>query len=425
MIRRILQTEFLMTDTQDSETNSTPSSTPMSDSTSTSSDSTSTSIERLRELIGFNTVSSSSNTAISDCVAEHLQSLRFDVQRSEYVDAHGVTKTNLIARRGGDDRAAVGGLAYFCHTDVVPADTWTGPGGDPFTAVIQDERIYGRGACDMKGSLVAMLSAIARVDANTDPNQQSSPLWVVCTADEELGFDGARHLVANDSQYRTLVKHQPVGIIGEPTGLSVVHAHKGITGFRIISRGRAAHSSTRDGINATIAMVPMLQTLLELFRRTENESRYRDERFDPPTLTWNFGVDGHGTAINVTPDRCDAWVSFRTMPGISGDDLIEIARQRADELDLEFHRYRGGSPVWVDPDSACVRTMCDLAEQATSETVCYGTDGGEFTELRQLVVCGPGDIQQAHTTDEWLAIDQLTRGIELYEKAIRHWCYHH
>ena len=381
------------------------------------------SIELLQQLIALDSVSSTSNAKISDFVANHLRSLQFQVERTEYVDQLGVTKVNLVARRDPPNLPASvestsGGLAYFCHTDVVPAGDWTGPGGHPFRGAIQDERIYGRGSCDMKGSLVAMLDAVGRVM----PQQQTKPLWIVCTADEEIGFLGAEHIVEHSAAFRELVQFQPVGIIGEPTRLSVVHAHKGITGFQITSHGRAAHSSTRDGINATVAMVPMLQTLLELSQRTESDVRYHDTRFDPPTLSWNFGVDGHGTAFNVTPARCDAWVMFRTMPGIDGEDLIRTARVRADELGLEFQPHHGGSPVWVDPGSSCIRTMCELAEQPNSQTVCYGTDGGKFTQLKQLLVCGPGDIAQAHTADEWIEIDQLTRGADLYEKAIRHWC---
>lgn len=381
------------------------------------------SIERLRQLIAIESVSSSSNAKISDFAANQLRFLDFDVERTEYVDTSGVTKVNLVARRdppGFADHACEhgGGLAYFCHTDVVPADEWSGPGGDPFRGVVDHDRIYGRGSCDMKGSFVAMLAAAASVKTH----DQIKPLWIVCTADEEVGFQGAEHVVKHSPQFREIVKFQPVGIIGEPTQLSVVHAHKGIKGFQITSHGRAAHSSSRDGINATIAMVPMLSTLLELLQLSENESRYYDHRFDPPTLTWNFGVDGHKTAINVTPPRCDAWVTFRTMPDVDGDDLIEVARSRASELGLDFQLYPGGSPVWVDPDTACIRTMCDLTGQTKSQTVCYATDGGQFTELKQLLVCGPGDIAQAHTTDEWISIDQLDRGADIYTKAIRKWC---
>ncbi len=368
----------------------------------------------------MNSTSSLSNVEISDCINELLVSLKFTVERTEYTDHGGQTKVNLVAHRGPMYSCGPnthGGLAYFCHSDVVPAVDWAGPGGDPFKAVVTSDRVYGRGACDMKGSLVAMLTAVSRIKVN----DQESPLWFVCTADEETGFAGAKQLVKHSAAYRELAQAKPIGIIGEPTNLGVVHAHKGITGFKITSRGRAAHSSTSHGVNANIAMVPMLAVLADLEERTRSESSYHDLRFDPPTLSWNFGVSDRSTAINITPARSDAWVSLRTMPDIDGEDLIEIARQKAEEFGLEFKRYDGGGHVWVDADAACIRTMCELA-QCKPQTVCYSTDGGQFTELKQLVVCGPGDIAQAHTSDEWISLEQFAQGINLYEKAVRRWC---
>jgi len=387
-------------------------------------------IDVLRHLIEFPSVSSVSNDDISQWVAGRLQDLGFQVERTEYLDEYQVNKVNLVARRDPESAptqafanndspgsGAKGGLAYFCHTDVVPAEEWTGPGEDPFQGVMHQDRLYGRGACDMKGSLAAMLSAAASVS----PQDQVSPLWIVCTADEEVGFAGAKHVAQHSAAFQELIKQQPLGIIGEPTGLSVVHAHKGITGFHIISHGRAAHSSTRDGINATLAMVPMLQTLLELYQRTENDPRYHDHRFDPPTLSWNFGVRSSQSAVNVTPSHCEAWVMFRPMPEIDGADLVAEAKARAEELGLLWRSGKSGQPVWVDPTSPCIETMCQLVGSQPA-TVCYGTDGGEFTALDQLLVCGPGHIAQAHTTDEWISVDQLQRGIELYSRAIRQWC---
>ncbi len=371
--------------------------------------------ELLGQLIAIDSVSSKTNVAISNRISEALKSLDFEIEWSQYVDARGVTKANLVARRGP---AAVGGLAYFCHSDVVPADDWTGRGGDPFSASVTDNRVYGRGACDMKGSLVAMLTAAQSVEVNS----QSAPLWFVCTADEETGFAGAKHLVNHSSAYQDIVAAQPVGIIGEPTMLKVFHAHKGITGFRVTSRGRAAHSSTSLGVNANLAMVPMLSLIAELEQRTRSDSRYHDLRFNPPTLSWNFGVSDRATAINITPPRSEAWVSLRTMPEIDGEDLIEIARQRAVELNLDFQRIQGGGPLWVDADAPCIRAMCELTGGQPPQTVCYSTDGGQFTQLQQLLVCGPGNIDQAHTSEEWISLEQLSLGIELYSLAIRRWC---
>ena len=389
------------------------------------------SVDLLQRLVSHASVSSSSNVAVSDAVSERLENLGFRIERSDYLDDHGVQKVNLVARRDPQANVAsqphamtseaasrqAGGLAYFCHTDVVPADRWNGPGGDPFCGVVDDERIYGRGSCDMKGSLVAMISAVARIAAS----QQRAPIWIVCTADEEVGFVGAKNMVRHSNEYRAIVDAQPLAIIGEPTQLEVVHAHKGIVGVRITSRGRAAHSSTTAGINANKAMVPMLQTLLEIDERTQGDERYLDRRFDPPVLSWNFGVSDGCSAVNVTPGQSVAWISLRPMPEINGQDLLQEVSERAHSLGLEFKVFEGGSPLWIDPKSTAIRELCAIAG-GVPKTVCYGTDGGEFNELRHRVVCGPGDIAQAHTTDEWLALDQLAKGIDLYEKAIHRWC---
>ncbi len=385
------------------------------------------SIQTLAELIALPTVSHSNNAEISANIAARLEAMGFTVEVSTYRDPSGVEKTNLVGCRppkdsnassqsehATDQQTARQGVAYFCHTDVVPVDQWTGP-GDAFASVVKDRRIYGRGACDMKGSLVAMLGAIERVE----PESQTAPIWFVCTADEEVAFQGAKQLVKSSAAYRQIVNAQPLAIIGEPTSLEIVHAHKGITGFEVTSIGRAAHSSTTDGINANIAIVPLLNKLCDIERRTREEPRYQDERFDPPILSWNFGVNDSCDAINITPSRCRAWVTLRTMPGIDGEDLIAEAAAVANDCGLEFKRYNGGDPVWVEADRPAVQAMAKLAE-SQPRTVCYGTDGGEFRELADMVVCGPGSIQQAHTSDEFIAIDQLAKGIDLFERTLRH-----
>ena len=161
--------------------------------------------------------------------------------------------------------------------------------------------------------------------------------------------------------------------------------------------------------------------MLEISETTKSDPQYADERFDPPTLSWNFGVSDGCSAINITPEKSKAWLSLRTMPEIDGEDLLRQLIDLAVSLGLEVHRYAGGRPVWMEPDAQCIVDLCKIAESAP-RTVCFGTDGGEFSELKQMAVWGPGDIAQAHTTDEWLSVDQLSRGIELYARAIVHWC---
>lgn len=387
------------------------------------------SIESLKQLITFDSVSSRSNRAISDWVSERLETLGFTIEQTSYLDHAGIEKTNVLAKRepintsnnhalrskwhASDPK----GVAYFCHTDVVPTRGWNGPGDDPFSPKLVDNRIYGRGSCDMKGSLAAMMAAAAEVD-HIDQRQ---PLWIVCTADEEVGFIGAKQLVAESPGYQEIVSQQPLGLIGEPTNLNVVHAHKGIIGFKITSIGKAAHSSTKHGINANRQMVPLLQKLLEINERTESESNYHDDRFDPPTLSWNFGCNDGCTAINITPDLSTAWLSLRPMPEIDGSDLISEVYSCASELGLKVEQCGQGPPMWISPDSKGIRELSELTG-STPRTVCYGTDGGELHALKERVVYGPGDIAQAHTTDEWIALEQLKMGSQSFCEILRRWC---
>ena len=262
-----------------------------------------------------------------------------------------------------------------------------------------------------------MMSALARVS----PDQQNAPIWVVLTADEEVGFGGAKHIVTDCSGYRELAAADPISLIGEPTELNIVYAHKGIRGFAIRSQGRAGHSATTFGVNANEAMVPVLNKLLELCRRTREDTRLQDERFDPPILSWNFGVSDHSDVVNITPERCDAWVSFRPMPEVSGDSLIDEARTLAEAEGCSFEEFDGCEPLWTDPRSDFIEELRRLSG-GTTQTVSYSTDGGVLGELTRRVVVGPGSIDQAHTVDEWISIDQLSRGIDFYERALRRWC---
>ncbi|MEZ6088294.1 MAG: M20 family metallopeptidase [Pirellulaceae bacterium] len=372
-------------------------------------------VELTSKLVAFNSVSDRSNVEIAAFIDDRLQSLGFAVESIAYRDAAGIEKVNLVAKRGAGER----GLAYFAHNDVVPVDNWDCPAtSDPFHAVVHDGKLYGRGGCDMKGSLAAMLRAAARVDAT----RQKSPLWIVVTADEEVGFRGAKEVVARSEFFQTMLRQQPVGLIGEPTLMRVVHAHKGIYGCRITSRGKAGHSSTRDGVNAVLPMIPMLKELHAIYEQTESDAALQDKRFDPPTLSWNIGLADGGSAINVTPARCQAWVSWRTMPEIDAAQLISRVQRRAEQLGLSMERLEGCDPMWVDPKSSFVQEMVRLTGTTKPETVCYGTDGGVFGGLRQMVVCGPGDIAQAHTVDEWIDLRQLDLGVQIYQSAIERWC---
>lgn len=371
-------------------------------------------LEYAKSLVEVPSISRDSNRAVSDVAEAALRRIGFAIERQEFLDPHGVTKVNVIGRRG----PGKGGLAYFCHTDVVPVDSWSASGHGPFEPTVRDRRLYGRGSCDMKGSLAAMLAAADRLQAD---NLQA-PIYIVCTADEEVGFHGAQHVAKESTIYREIVRGQSRAVIGEPTELEVVHAHKGICGFRVTSHGRAAHSSTREGLNANLAMIPFLAEMKAIHDETKVDPRWLNHDFDPPWISWNIGINDGRAAVNITAPQSVCTVYFRPMPGQQGAELVHRAQAIAERCGLDFVWECEGEPLSTDPRSEFVTETLRITGRSSSRTVAYGTDGVCFGELKQILVLGPGSIAQAHTDDEWISLDQLHHGTDVYEKMIRRWC---
>ena len=364
------------------------------------------------QLIRFPTVSRDSNRAISDFVAARLRDLGCVTESFAYHDQAGVEKVSVVAKYG----EGTGGFAYFCHTDTVPAETWHDDNG-PLTPVVRDGRLYGRGSCDMKGSLACCLAALRALEGS----KLARPVYIVCTADEEIGSGGARDVALRSPLFREMVTHQPAGVIGEPTNLDVVYAHKGIYGFRAIARGLAAHSSLAKGINANLAMIPFLGEMKAIYDETLADSRWHNTEFDPPLLSWNIGICDHNPAVNITAEQSVCTVAFRPMPGIDVEPLMDRARLAAEALGIEFTVLYRGRPLYTDPASELVREALALTGTTQPRTVSYGTDGVMFGDLKRLIVCGPGGIAQAHTRDEYITLDQLDRGAALYLAMMHHW----
>ena len=209
----------------------------------------------------------------------------------------------------------------------------------------------------MKGSIACMLAAIDRLRGQVF----REPIYITCTADEEVGFHGARHVVEHSKYYREMVAGQSRAIIGEPTELNVVHAHKGIFGFRAIAHGRAAHSSTREGTNANVAMILFLAEMKRIHDETLVDPRWLNDEFDPPWISWNIGINDLNCAVNITPPTSICTVYFRPMPGQNGDELVGRARLAAERLDLDFRLECCGHPLYGDPNSDYVRETLQVA----------------------------------------------------------------
>jgi acetylornithine deacetylase len=248
------------------------------------------------------------------------------------------------------------------------------------------------------------------------------PVYVTCTADEEIGYGGAQEVARRSKLYKEMVSGDSHGIIGEPTRLEVVYAHKGTYGFTAVAHGRAAHSSTNQGVNANLAMIPFLAEMKAIHDELERDPTWQNPEFDPPGVSWNIGINDHTAAVNITPPQSVCTVYFRPMPGQDPEALIERARAAAEQYGVEFQRGHSGRALYVDPHSPFVQQVLKLAGRPAPRTVAYGTDGVMFGDLKNILVLGPGDIAQAHTHDEWIDLAQLEQGTALYARLIEHFC---
>lgn len=371
-------------------------------------------IDYASEMIRFDSRWYLTNSEIGDYVEAVLQRLQFETERIEYTDEDGLRKVNVIGRRGSGS----GGLAYFGHTDVVTTADWAIVEHGPFEPVVRDGRLYGRGSTDMKGSIACMLAA---VEALGDQDLEH-PIYLSCSSDEEVNHRGAIEIADRSTIYRELVDGGACGIVGEPTRLNVVYAHKGGVRITVTSRGKAAHSSTREGLNANWAMIPFLAELKVIRDETETDRRWMDEEFDPPTICLNLTVNDFTKAVNVTVPKSECRFGFRPMPHTDIEELLERIRAAAERAGVECLVENQNPAFHRDPTSPFMRSCVELSGSAPPASVAYGTEASNFPHIRDLAVIGPGDIAQAHKSDEWIDLEQLESGTRVYGELIGRHC---
>lgn len=362
-------------------------------------------LDLTQQLIQFPSVSQRSNAAISDFIQALLEEAQFKVERLTYEDEKGEQKVNLIAKLG----AGTGGLAFCSHSDVVPADEAA------FVPTVEDGRLYGRGSCDMKGPLAATLVAASSFSTHS----LRHPLYIIVTADEEIGLFGAKFVVEHS---KLLQESQPrFGIIAEPTQLTPIYAHKG--GFQVIatSHGIAAHSSTDKGRSANFALARFMAEMADLRDLVMKEARFQNELFDPPTNGFNMTMTDFDTAGNVTAPKARCKVGFRTMPNAGVEELGQIMVASAEKYGLDV-KVRHHEPLFVSTDSPLVKTAV-AATNRPPQTVSYGTDGIYLQQtIKEMVVLGPGDIAVAHTDEEYIEVAALETAVSIYKTMAQTLC---
>jgi acetylornithine deacetylase len=269
----------------------------------------------------------------------------------------------------------------------------------------------------MKGPTAAALAAIARIH----PQQQTAPIYFFLTGDEESGMTGARLLADKSVYFAEMVQQRAVGLIGEPTSLRVVHAHKGGCHLNVASHGVAAHSSTAQGLNANWQLIPFLTGLAHLRQRCESEPQFRNLAFDPPSFSMNIVIENQPSSANITVGRAVCRIFFRPMPDTDWGQLLAEIRSLAEQHGLEVSQLPPLPPLCTPTSSPLVQTALRLLGQSSPLAVSYATDGCCFEKLPELIVIGPGNIEQAHRADEWIELEQLSRGVEVYQQLFEHY----
>ena len=360
--------------------------------------------ELLATLVGFDTTSAKSNLALIEFIEDYLARHGIDSTRVPSADNR---KACLFATIG----AGGGGIGLSGHSDCVPVDgqTWT---SDPFTLTARDGKLYGRGTCDMKGFIACVLASVPLFASA----KLKEPIHIIISYDEEVGCAGVRPLLARLG--KDLPRPRAV-IVGEPTSMGVIDGHKRIEVFHTKVTGKEAHSSLPalgvNAISAASALIGELDRLAQEIATAENDPRY-----EPPYSTVSVAQIEGGTAPNIVPKHCEFRWQVRSLPTSAAEAAPRALAAFADHEVLPKMRAVAADAVIktetqtlvpsfeAPPQSGAVALAMALTGANQTKAVSYATEAGLFESAGcPAVVCGPGDIAQAHAADEFVAVAQL------------------
>lgn len=378
-------------------------------------------VDWLSRLIAFDTTSRLSNLALIDDVANYLT----DAGLAPWL-VHNATgdKANLFVTIPAASSSEAGGLILSGHTDVVPVtgQNWQ---SDPFVATIRDQRLYGRGSSDMKGFIASVLAAVPQMQAA----RLADPIHIALSFDEEVGCLGAPILLAELKQRGIQPQYC---IVGEPTDMQMVVAHKGINIFSCEVHGKNAHSSlTPQGVNAIEYAAKLIVFINQLAQQLQQRSDL-DYAFDMPFSTLSTNLIRGGSALNIIPNHCSFDFDYRNLPHMSVEDILKPIKQYIEtELLPAMHAVDPATNITVtqqvkvlplnDHENALLHQLIEqLVDSEQRAKVAYATEGGQFDEAGiKTVVCGPGSITVAHCADEFIELSQLSRCDRFLRELIR------
>jgi len=360
-------------------------------------------LDQIKTLIGFDTTSRGSNLALIDYVQEMLEA---HGARCRRVYDTSRAKANLFATLGPEGD---GGYVLSGHTDVVPVDgqDWS---SDPFKAEVRDGKLFGRGACDMKGFIGVALALLPELTKA----KLKRPIHFALSYDEEIGCSGVLTLL--DDLKSAGIK-PALAVIGEPSLMRVVGAHKGGAVLTTRCLGHEHHSSAPEkGANAVMMAGEFVEMLDDVWEGLRADA---DPRFDPPHSTVQANMISGGTATNILAREALVTWEYRNLPDRDPKTIVETVKQRvADDL-LPKYKHRAAKAAFdtefvalypglvMDEESPAIALARELTGANRIEAVAYGTEAGQFQRYGiPAVICGPGSIDQAHKPDEFCALSE-------------------
>ena len=379
-------------------------------------------LELERRLIGFDTTSVNSNMEMVDFLASHLKTLGMAVEAFPSPDGR---KANLLATLGPVDE---GGLMLSGHTDVVPVEgqDWA---SDPFTLRAEGGKLFGRGTADMKSFIAQAVLAAEAVKGK----KLKVPLHLAFTYDEEVGCLGAMEFMAALQKADHVMPR--CAVIGEPTNFQVFRMHKGFDSVRVTVQGVEGHSSKpARGANAIYPAAQIVAKLTEVEEELKSR-RSMEEFFEIPYTTLNVGIVRGGTAMNIIPNRCEVLFEYRTMPGEDPDYVLNQVRgyvsevvlpafrKQQDDVDIRVETIGRATPMMTPQGTEVEALVLELTGNARSTAAPYHTEGAIYNEAGiPTVICGPGDIDQAHRPNEFITETQLNEGLPFLGRLIERVC---
>jgi len=374
--------------------------------------------DMLSRLIAFPSVSKDSNLELIDFIKTYLK--KYNIE-SELVYNTNHTKANLLASIGP---AKEGGVVLSGHTDVVPVvgQQWN---TDPFVLTKRNEKLYGRGSCDMKGFIACVLAKVPQM-VETKLNY---PIHFAFSYDEEVGCLGVPSLI------KLILKKTPRPnsvIVGEPTEMKVVTAHKGVTAVNVRIYGKEAHSSqTQIGLSAIMVAGKLIHFIEQMNIKSSRKNNNTSE-FKPNHTTMTVNKINGGTAVNIMAGECEFIWDIRSLPNENPQDYIDDfnkfcknsvlpeMKKISPTTDIKVET-RASTPALSPQKNSNAEALCkNITGDNQSRSVSFATEAGQFQQAGlSTAICGPGSIEQAHKPNEFISVNQLSKCTDLVEKLIQ------